>query len=95
MHVKKTFAQEIVYTVERIPNAVLDGTWRTPSNVNGCAKGSTIVRPMLTLSSSDGPIESIWVGVSLKLSFTAVKGAVSGNSAKLGNYKMPVKLRDT
>ena len=54
-----------------------------------------IVRPVLTLSSSDGPIESIWVGVSLKLSFTAVKGAVSGNSAKLGNYKMPVKLRET
>ena len=23
------------------------------------------------------------------------KGAVSGNSAKLGNYKMPVKLRET
>ena len=25
----------------------------------------------------------------------AVKGAVSRNSAKLGNYKMPVKLRET
>ena len=24
-----------------------------------------------------------------------VKGAVSRNSAKLGNYKMPVKLRET
>ena len=24
-----------------------------------------------------------------------VKGAVSQNSAKLGNYKMPVKLRET
>ena len=24
-----------------------------------------------------------------------VKGAVSGNSAKLGNYKVPVKLRET
>ena len=25
----------------------------------------------------------------------ALKGAVSRNSAKLGNYKMPVKLRET
>ena len=25
----------------------------------------------------------------------SVKGAVSRNSAKLGNYKMPVKLRET
>ena len=24
-----------------------------------------------------------------------LKGAVSGNSAKLGNYKMPVKLKET
>ena len=24
-----------------------------------------------------------------------IKGAVSWNSAKLGNYKMPVKLRET
>ena len=77
MHVNKAFAQEIVYTVERIPNEALDGTWRTPSNVNGCAKGSTIVRPMLTLSSSDGPIEGIWVEVSLKLSFTAVNSSNS------------------
>ena len=30
--------------------------------------------------------------VLLKCSF---KGAVSRNSAKLGNYKMPVKLRET
>ena len=27
--------------------------------------------------------------------FYLVKGAVSRNSAKLGNYKMPVKLRET
>ena len=27
--------------------------------------------------------------------FDLVKGAVSRNSAKLGNYKMPVKLRET
>ena len=26
---------------------------------------------------------------------SAIKGAVSRNSAKLGNYKMPVKLRET
>ena len=26
---------------------------------------------------------------------SAFKGAVSQNSAKLGNYKMPVKLRET
>ena len=26
---------------------------------------------------------------------TRVKGAMSRNSAKLGNYKMPVKLRET
>ena len=36
-------------------------------------------------------------GLTTKLSDidTAVKGAVSRNSAKLGNYKMPVKLRET
>ena len=77
MHVNKAFAQEIFYTVERKPNAALDGTWRTPLNVNGCTKCSTIARPMLTLSLSDGPIESIWVGVSLKLSFTAVNSSNS------------------
>ena len=27
--------------------------------------------------------------------FTLVKGAVSRNSAKLGNYKIPIKLRET
>ena len=27
--------------------------------------------------------------------FRFVKGAVSRNSAKLGNYKMPVRLRET
>ena len=27
--------------------------------------------------------------------FFVLKGAVSRNSAKLGNYKMPVKLRQT
>ena len=27
--------------------------------------------------------------------FCILKGAVSRNSAKLGNYKMPVKLRET
>ena len=30
-----------------------------------------------------------------KTSVLAIKGAVSRNSAKLGNYKMPVKLRET
>ena len=29
------------------------------------------------------------------LSSLSLKGAVSRNSAKLGNYKMPVKLRET
>ena len=29
------------------------------------------------------------------LSVCSIKGAVSRNSAKLGNYKMPVKLRET
>ena len=31
----------------------------------------------------------------LLLEITSVKGAVSRSSAKLGNYKMPVKLRET
>ena len=30
-----------------------------------------------------------------RVSFTHIQGAVSRNSAKLGNYKMPVKLRET
>ena len=33
--------------------------------------------------------------LSLKPTFFGLKGAVSRNSAKLGNYKMPVKLRET
>ena len=30
-----------------------------------------------------------------QLSVCSIKGAVSRNSAKLGNYKMPFKLRET
>ena len=33
--------------------------------------------------------------VSLTLAFSKIKGAVSRNSAKLGNKKMPVKSRET
>ena len=33
-----------------------------------------------------------WAGRAVEID---VKGAVSRNSAKLGNYKMPVKLRET
>ena len=31
----------------------------------------------------------------MKLGSSMLKGAVSRNSAKLGNYKMPVKLKET
>ena len=36
-----------------------------------------------------------WDGTSLSAHAHSVKGAVSRNSAKLGNCKMPVKLRET
>ena len=41
-------------------------------------------------SGNDHQIELI-----IKITAQNVKGAVSRNSAKLGNYKMPVKLRET
>ena len=38
---------------------------------------------------------SFLVEVQMKLGSSMLKGAVSRNSAKLGNYKMPVKLKET
>ena len=38
--------------------------------------------------------DQLYLGVKKKLKLK-IKGAVSRNSAKLGNYKIPIKLRET
>ena len=38
---------------------------------------------------------AFWSQECCRYKLTDIKGAVSRNSAKVGNYKMPVKLRET
>ena len=57
-----------------------------------------VVHNWSSTSTSDCiPLSYSWNKAKLSVSstLTQLKGAVSRNSAKLGNYKMPAKLRET
>ena len=69
----------------------------------GCDNRDEVFKRTQVLFTSDvltdvvvaAALNPYWDGLSVYSVKSVIKGAVSRNSAKLGNYKMPVKLGET